>query len=398
MKDETAMPDESKEPWFDDYVVEEEESQISEYDLTATPNDFNVLTIFSFIESGAVKIPGFQRNYVWDLVRASKLVESLIMGLPVPQLFLYEEARNRFLVIDGQQRLMSVYYFIKQRFPRKDKRVELRHIFDEEGQIPTEVIEDDAYFRPFKLKLPSKLPNIPNRFHGQKYGTLADYKTQFELRPIRNVIVKQNSPDDDNSSVYEIFNRLNSGGINLSPQEIRTSLYHSDFYNMLHHLNLDTRWRRLLSQTEPDLHMKDVEILLRGLAMLVDSDSYAPSMTRFLNQFSKKCQTHCTDQNQYLERLFSSFLDACSELPEAAFQSKRTKRFSVALFEAAFRAVALRAFSEENLVDDQISEDWIRALDGDLEFVEASQKASTQTSNVNTRLQRAAALMEDSGQ
>ena len=78
-------------------------SSIYEYDLTATPNDFNVLTIHSFIESGAVKIPAFQRNDVWDIKRASKLIESLILGLPVPQILPYEEARNSFLVIDGQQ-------------------------------------------------------------------------------------------------------------------------------------------------------------------------------------------------------------------------------------------------------------------------------------------------------
>ena len=107
--------------WFDDYTDDSDDVQIDEYDITAAPNDFNVITIFNFLESGAVRIPGFQRNYVWDLGRASKLIESLILGLPVPQVFLYEIERNRFLVIDGQQRLMSIYYFIKQRFPRKRK-------------------------------------------------------------------------------------------------------------------------------------------------------------------------------------------------------------------------------------------------------------------------------------
>src|ERR1700730_2805766 len=101
------MPDANGLEWFDDYVDDSDDSQIDEYDITAAPNDFNVLTIFSFLESGSVRIPGFQRNYVWDLGRASKLIESLILGLPVPQVFLYEVERNRFLVIDGQQRLMS---------------------------------------------------------------------------------------------------------------------------------------------------------------------------------------------------------------------------------------------------------------------------------------------------
>lgn len=75
--------------WYEDYIEESDDNQINEYDITASPNDFNIKTIFDFIESGAVRIPGFQRNYVWDLKRASKLIESIIIGLPIPQIFLY---------------------------------------------------------------------------------------------------------------------------------------------------------------------------------------------------------------------------------------------------------------------------------------------------------------------
>ena len=130
------MTDDTEKKWFDDYAEDADDDQIDEYDITAAPNDFNVLTMFSFLDSGAVRIPGFQRNYVWDLGRASKLIESLILGLPVPQVFLYEIERNKFLVIDGQQRLMSIYYFLKQRFPKKEKRGELRAMSDVLGSIP----------------------------------------------------------------------------------------------------------------------------------------------------------------------------------------------------------------------------------------------------------------------
>ena len=67
--------DDSDDNWFEDYAGAIDDFQIDEYDLTATPNDFNIVTIFNFVESGAVKIPGFQRNYIWDIVRASKLIE-----------------------------------------------------------------------------------------------------------------------------------------------------------------------------------------------------------------------------------------------------------------------------------------------------------------------------------
>ncbi len=387
------MAEVSEKEWFEDYAEEEEDSQIDEYDLTAVPNDFNVATIFNFVESGAVKIPGFQRNYVWDIKRASKLVESLILGLPVPQIFLYEEGRNRFLVIDGQQRLMSIYYFIKMRFPRKEKRAEIRLIFDESGTIPNEVLYDGKYFDDFRLSLPENLPNNPNRFKSLNYATLGDYKTQFDLRPIRNIIVKQNLPKDDDSSIYEIFNRLNTGGVNLSPQEIRTSLYHSDFYSMLYRLNRLTEWRRLLKMPEPDLHGKDVEILLRSLAMLVDIDSYAPSMAKFLNQFSRKCKKNNEEQNRYLEDLFKSFLTATQSLPDDAFVNKGNRRFNIALFEAVFTASVKADFNNRTYIQRHLSPAQVQELEKDPGFLQAALEGTTNTANVKKRLERAEAIV-----
>jgi uncharacterized protein with ParB-like and HNH nuclease domain len=88
------LADDSDNEWFEDYAEDADEIQIDEYEITASPNDFNVVTIYNFLEAGSVRIPGFQRNYVWDLGRASKLIESLLLGLPVPQVFLYESGRN----------------------------------------------------------------------------------------------------------------------------------------------------------------------------------------------------------------------------------------------------------------------------------------------------------------
>jgi uncharacterized protein with ParB-like and HNH nuclease domain len=204
--------------WFDSDPQREEAYSINEYEITTSPNDFNIKTMYDFIKSGAINIPGFQRNYVWDIKRASKLIESIIIGLPIPQIFLYQESRNKFLVIDGQQRLMSLYYFIEQRFPKDEKRTILRRIFEEYGKIPDEILGNDNYFTKFNLQLPSTLPNQPNKLNGISYATLDEYKIAFDLRTIRNIIIKQNFPEEDDSCIYEIFNRLNSGGINLKPR------------------------------------------------------------------------------------------------------------------------------------------------------------------------------------
>lgn len=387
------MVDETTLNWFEDYADDIDDLQVEEYDITAAPNDFNVLTIHSFLESGAVRIPGFQRNYVWDINRASKLIESLILGLPVPQVFLYEVERNKFLVIDGQQRLMSIYYFIKQRFPRKDRRSELRIIFDENGKIPDNIIHDDNYFENFRLKLGESLPNHPNRFKGLAYQTLEGYKTQFDLRTIRNVIIKQNSPQGDDSSMYEVFNRLNTGGVNLKPQEIRTSMYHSNFYEMLYHSNSAPAWRRLLGNQDPDLHMKDVEILLRGFALLIDGNNYAPSMVKFLNQFSRKARGHNTEQNDYLAKLIVSFLEACADLPVNAFLNKKSSRFNVALFEAAFVAACATPFAEKRMLTKKLQADRLAELEKDKDFVDAMLEGTTQTKNVKARLSSASRVL-----
>jgi hypothetical protein len=381
--------------WYEDDSEQEEAEDypIDQYDLTASPNDFNVSTLYSFIESGAVKIPGFQRHYVWDQKRASKLIESLIIGLPVPQIFLYEEARNSFLVIDGQQRLMSIYYFVKQRFPKKDKRVELRRIFEEHGSIPDDVLHNDEYFVKFNLHLPPQLPAQPNRFHRLNYSTLGDYKTSFDLRPIRNIIVKQVSPKDDDSAIYEIFNRLNSGGVNLTAQEIRMSLYHSRFYGMLARANLCEEWRRILSLADPDLHVKDIEFLLRAFAMLEAGSQYTPSMIKFLNSYSKKARDFGADHVDYLEGLFRSFLASCARLSPESFQSANS-RFSVTIFESVFAAVCRDAYEARAPVQGEVTPESIAELRADPAFREAAERRTTNRRNVEVRLGRARELVK----
>ncbi len=376
----------------DDSADEPSDYPVGEYEITISPNDWNIATIVNFIDSGAVKIPGFQRNFVWDLKRASKLIESIIVGLPIPQIFLYEEGRNSFLVIDGQQRLMSIYYFTKQRFPRKEKRNELRRIFDEHGRIPDNIFADDAYFEKFNLNLPERLPEQKNKFKGLNYGTLDEYKLTFDLRTIRNVIVKQIAPKDDISAVYEIFNRLNTGGVNLSPQEIRTSLYHSPFYDLLYRLNLKPAWRNVLGIEEPDLHMKDIEFLLRGFAMLETHAAYGSAMAHFLNMFSKQARNFNEADITYRSDLFDSFLASCSQLEPNAFEGS-SGRFSITLYESVFVAVCTQPFKNKELVAGTIDPATIQQLKHDPAFQAAAQSRTTSASNVRTRLERSAAII-----
>lgn len=381
------------EDWRNTGEPDDQDGQIDEYDLTSTPNDFNISTIFNFIESGAVKIPGFQRNYVWDIKRASKLIESLIIGLPVPQVFLYEQRRNSFLVIDGQQRLMTIYYFVKRRFPRRSRRVYIRSVFDSLGKIPDDVLYSDENFEDFNLRLPEIRPGAANKFNGLNYSTLGDYQVQFDLRTIRNVIVKQVKPSNDDSSVYEMFSRLNAGGVNLTAQEIRLSLYYSKFYDLLSRLNLEQGWRRLLSQPDPDINARDIEVLLRGIAVWLEGEGYRPSMLQFLNNFSRTAQSFDDEKISNIKDTVEWFIHASADVDPSTFLTRQPK-FSVPIFEAVFAAACTLHTQKRGV---KLTTGTLEMLKSDETFQSHAQQMTTNRTSVLGRRSRALELLSANG-
>lgn len=381
--------------WYDIEENEiEEENSIKEYDITSTPNDYNIATLFNLIDNGIIRMPPFQRNYVWDAKRASKLIESIILGLPIPQVFLYERGKNNFYVIDGQQRLLSIYFFMKERFPTKSGKDILRDYLTGTEKIEPGIISNDKYFSNFSLKLPGPLGSNTNKLNKLKYQTLGEYKHTFEyLRTIRTVVIKQNEPDDQDSSMYEVFNRLNTGGQNLAPQEIRMSLFYSRFYEMLLRINKYNTWRTILGQKNVDLHFKDVEFLVRGYAMLFSHNKYKATMTKFLNKFSKKANSFNDEMVNYLEGLFKSFLESCNGLDEKSFYSQANK-FSISLYEAVFVAVCENAFLKKGYVTGKVSQNSIDKLKNDSVFFDASRESVTSVKNVKLRISRAKDLIK----
>ena len=397
------MTEEYKEPIFDgDYDQDdlEDNSSSIEYDIFVSPNDFNVKTLFDFIESRVFKIPNFQRNYVWDIKRASKLIESLLIGIPIPQIFLFEEKKNNLLVIDGQQRLMTIYYFIKKRFPKEGKRIELRKIFDEKGSIPDNILSDNDYFTDFTLKLPEQIPNKPNKFNKKNYSTLEESdKTSFNLKTIRHTAIKSSaSGEEGNNVVFEIFNRLNTGGVNLKPQEIRTSLYHSNFYELLYKLNLKDEWRKLLSTETPDINMKELEILLRGFAMLIDRENYKPRMIKFLNGFSFKAKRNSDEENELLESIFNHFISHINSLGDSKIFWTSNNRFNISVYEAVFTTLCENAYKEKDASKISHTEkEKIDSLKKDEEFIKAYSQRTTSVDNTQKRSEIAKRILLGNG-
>lgn len=377
---------------------EEEETIIRPYEVDCLPNDYNITTLISLIERGYMKIPSFQRNYVWKKEMASKFIESIIIGLPIPQLFLFERARNNFLVIDGQQRLVTIYLFKKQRFPKNNiAREIIRKYLSVGKQIPdSELAKDD--FEDFKLKLPG-VSEQKNQLDKLQYDTLSaieqyDFKGEFDFnRTIRTITIKQIAPCDDDSSMFEIFSRLNSGGVMLRPQEIRMSIYYSTFYEKLvSEFNLNPKWREFLGKNVPDLHMGDVEVLVRAFAMLDSSNKYKSPLKNFLNDFSKKAMQFNQNEIEEKAKVFSDFWLSCDSLPRDVFRNEKNK-FVISFFEVVFVATCEK-IQRENLNGRKLTLESLDSLKKDQIFDVASQGSTASTRSVATRLKRARELIQ----
>jgi hypothetical protein len=104
---------------------------------------------------------------------------------------------------------------------------------------------------------------------------------------LRVVIVEQLDPKDT-TSIYHIFERLNTGGTSLTPQEVRNCIYHGPFNDLMVTINKDMTWRGIFGSDEPDKRMRDVELIVRFFALLEDSSSYTKPMKQFLNNYSDK--------------------------------------------------------------------------------------------------------------
>lgn len=408
------MNDIAMDDLLDSSIEDENESSLKNFNLVTTPNDFNALTLISFMDRGVFKIPSFQRNFVWDIQKSSKLIESLILGLPIPQIFLYERGRNSFEVIDGQQRLLSLYFFFKGRFPKPLTRIMLR---DKENSSETEFfkenfLKDDDFFTNFSLKLLSKSnPETHNHpLNNKNIHTLnPDYKMTLELSTIRNMVVKPaDTVDDDHFAMFEIFNRLNSGGMNLNNQEIRMSLYTSDFLNLLLDLNSNVTWRSLVGKDSADLRLRDVELILRLFAMLLcgtdevplaypflDKSLYQNSILAFLNRFANESKKFSTHDLEKFKSIWNSFMCLLADVDLALLSNSnsysKSAKVSVPVLEAIFYGL-YRGSIDDEVSNQELTNQMIINLKETSNFLSYCVDKTTSKSNVHLRLEIAHAF------
>lgn len=286
------------------------------YEITSYGADYPVDSLVKRLKSRAIFVPPFQRRYVWDIYEASKFVESLILGLPVPGIFLSKESEsNNLLIVDGQQRLLTLLYFYTNDF-RGDE------------------------FR---------LTSVQKDLEGKRYVDLAiSDQTRLDDAIIHSTIVKQDEPDNDNSSIYQIFERINSGGRPLSPQEIRACIYHGEYNKLLTTLAKSSPWRKII-QGEYNDRMKEEELILRFFSLYFNLDKYSKPMKDFLNKCMAENRNFELISEQTLTDLFNKVMSFVSAtLGNKAFRYQRG--IHSALFDSVSVALAKR-LDQGNITD-----------------------------------------------
>ena len=169
-------------------------------------------------KEGELEKPELQRYYVWDKAEASRFVESLLLGLPVPSIFLAKTKDEKRLIVDGFQRIMTVYEYVETGIFSKDSKV-------------------------FRL---SNSEKINKRWRGKAFAELSESdQRRIKSSPIHAIIFEQKEPKDD-SSMYQIFERINTSGRTLLPQEIRNCIYQGEFNKLLFTLNSNELWEKII--------------------------------------------------------------------------------------------------------------------------------------------------------
>jgi Protein of unknown function DUF262 len=277
------------------------------FNITFYGADYPVETIVQRMLRNDFFIPDFQRSYVWSQKQASRFIESLLYGLPVPGIFLYREPDSgRHLIIDGQQRLKTLQYFSSGTF-------------------------GERRFRLLDISLP---------WRGRTYDELSEAdKRRLNDAVIHATLFKQEEPKGDDQSIYHVFERINTGGTRLSGQEIRTCIYHGSFVGLLRDLNQDEIWREVYGPDKPTNEGPGTHSSV--LSFYYRREEYSRPMAKFLNTSMETWRRIKANDAQRFSSLFvETIATAHAFLGRKAFRPERA--LNAAVFDSVMVGLATR--------------------------------------------------------
>lgn len=285
---------EPKELEFEDRE-EEEAIKVERKNVIAVPSDPNISVLYNkFLKGDLILEPEFQRLYVWDNKKASRLVESVLLNIPIPVIYVAEDEQRRWIMIDGQQRLVSLFRLFGPLKIRDQKIDELK-------------LRGLTVHQELNGKIFRDMPRLLQR--------------QYENYPIRTVVIKKESDQDVK---FEIFERLNTGSVTLNHQELRNCVYRGKYNNLIRNLASDRDFLFLLGLEKPHYRMQDRELTLRFFAFYHKTYlHYAPPVKQFLNREMEGHQDLIKDEERKLREVFRK----CVKLSKTIFGEHAFRRF-----------------------------------------------------------------------
>lgn len=255
--------------------------------------DVPVDALHARVKKGKINLqPDFQRNFVWNNIKASRLIESLLLDIPIPIIYVAEEPNGTLAVVDGQQRLTSICAFIDGKFP------------------------DSRDFRLSSLQVLQEL-------NGKSFKDLNEELQQhIENTALRLIIIEKESNPDVR---FEVFERLNLGAERLNDQELRNSVYRGPYNNLLKDLSTNPYLLKILDAKEPHKRMLDRQLILRFFAMRrVSHLNYRGPMKQFMNREMETRRHAPENELNQLRDLFEKSI----ELAWHVFGSHAFRRFT----------------------------------------------------------------------
>lgn len=339
-----------------------------EREFFASPYDPPVKSLVDEIHTKELIVrPSFQRNRVWDRARQSKFVESILLNIPIPTLFFAEDDDKSKVVVDGQQRLLALKEYVENQYSFKG------------------------------LEVLSAL-------NGKRFEDLTERQQRIiRNRTLRCLVISARS---DSEIRFQVFERLNQGGIPLNAQEVRHCVYRGELNDLLHDLSKNRTWLRLVGRGEPHNRMVDAELILRYFAIRDALPDYKPPLKTLLNEYMRAHRHVPEDTQAELTKRFESAVAAVA----AVFSQHPFRRLSMTDDGPVWdRSVNRAVLDIQMIVMEGMDQDWLitnaaaveeefrRLCLEDGVFADAISRATADKTRLEYRLRRWAQALEGLG-
>ena len=339
----------------------QEQLDINRRSVAFDSYDITLKQLYDMVLERMVDIaPEYQRHFVWDEARQSALIESLFLGIPIPSLFMATNRDASWEVIDGLQRLTTILNFIGNAEELKDLKINHK-----------------------KLKL-SGLEKLDS-MNGLQYEDLPkSMQFMLQTRPLRITVLNDRS---DFNVRYDLFERLNTGGVTLHEQEIRNCVYIGEFNDFIKELAGNEDFRSVVKMTENSERSGSYEeLVLRFFAYHEDSDSFVHSVKGFLNDYMEKKTNNFKDKKNLNELFETTFRALNNNLPDGIVRGARINITPIVLYEAVTVGCAKAINSGEQYDLSQLV-----SLLNDVEL----KKYTTGATNSKKMLEKRVAIVKD---